>query len=300
MLYVLQSKGSSPGRQGFMMAVNSSGEMSGSLGGGIMEFKFVELAKIRLLESYNENAVHLQVHDKAAPKNQSGMICSGEQTIFLYTVQSSDSLAIEQLISSLLANDNGTLHLSPNGITFEPVTPSVNYFFDLRSATEFFYTEKTGYQNNLYIIGGGHCALALSQLFSALDFYIQLIDDRPALHTIEANRFVHKKQIVTNYADLSDCIEQGSQDYVVVMTVGYRTDAIALKALAGKQFKYIGLLGSTQKTARLLHDLQQEGIDADWLKQVHAPIGLPIKSQTPEEIAISIAAEIIRVKNGAL
>ena len=97
LLYVLQSKGSSPGRQGFMMAVNVNGEMSGSLGGGIMEQKFVELAKVKLKQTAEEVSVHHQLHDKQAAKNQSGMICSGEQTIFLYTVHVKDSGAIKLL-----------------------------------------------------------------------------------------------------------------------------------------------------------------------------------------------------------
>ena len=90
LLYVLDSKGSSPGRQGFFMAVNSVGKTEGSIGGGIMEHKFVEMAKEKLRAESNEQrtgAIKKQIHDKAVAKNQSGMICSGEQTIFLYRVQ---------------------------------------------------------------------------------------------------------------------------------------------------------------------------------------------------------------------
>src|SRR5436189_2345532 len=90
LLYVLESKGSSPGRQGFFMAVNANGEMSGSVGGGIMEHKFVEMAKSKLKQRAAEYSVHHQLHDKHAGKNQSGMICSGEQTIFLYTICQGD------------------------------------------------------------------------------------------------------------------------------------------------------------------------------------------------------------------
>ena len=89
LLYVLESKGSSPGRQGFFMAVNANGEMEGSIGGGIMEHKFVEMAKEKLKAAGNElrdAGIRKQLHDKSAAKNQSGMICSGEQTILLYPV----------------------------------------------------------------------------------------------------------------------------------------------------------------------------------------------------------------------
>src|SRR4051794_39568218 len=84
LLYVLESAGSSPGRQGFFMAVNAAGEMEGSIGGGIMEHKFTEMAREQLKESDAMLSLRKQVHDKSAARNQSGMICSGEQTILLY------------------------------------------------------------------------------------------------------------------------------------------------------------------------------------------------------------------------
>ena len=89
LLYVLESSGSSPGRQGFFMAVNAKKEMEGSIGGGIMEHKFVEMAKEKLQiapYSLQEGEIRKQIHDKVSGKNQSGMICSGEQTIFLYHI----------------------------------------------------------------------------------------------------------------------------------------------------------------------------------------------------------------------
>ncbi len=110
LLYVLESSGSSPGRQGFFMAVNANGEMEGSIGGGIMEHKFVEMAKERLKrqgaseqdtsEQQPVASVRKQFHDKTADKDQSGMICSGEQTIFLYPVLKTDEEQIQKIISS--------------------------------------------------------------------------------------------------------------------------------------------------------------------------------------------------------
>ncbi|MEO6732091.1 MAG: XdhC family protein [Ferruginibacter sp.] len=297
LLYVLESKGSSPGRQGFMMAVNASGEMSGSLGGGIMEHKFVEMAKAKLKQRTEEISIHHQLHDKQAAKNQSGMICSGEQTIFLYTVQSKDAGVIGSLIQSFQQNENGTLQLSPQGISFSESVPVTDYSLDIQSEEAFIYTEKTGYKNHLFIIGGGHCALALSKLMSEMNFYIHLFDDRTGLHTIEQNHFVHEKNIVDDFSVLSQMIPPGNNIYVVIMTVGYRTDKVALKSLLGKDFKYFGILGSKFKIDKMFSGMQQEGIDRGILDSIHAPVGLSIKSETPEEIAVSIAAEIIQAKN---
>ena len=300
LLYVLESKGSSPGRQGFMMAVNADGKMSGSLGGGIMEHKFIELAKSKLQQSSPEISLHHQVHDKAAAKNQSGMICSGEQTIFLYTIKKEETASIGNIISTLKENQNGTLQLSPQGIFFSTAVPDKNYELQLKGADDFLFTEKTGYKNILCIIGAGHCALALSQLMSAMDFYIYLFDDRHELNTMIQNVFVHEKHLVVDYTALSAMVRPGNNSYVVVMTVGYRTDITAMKALLGKHFAYLGILGSKSKVKKMFEQLRSEEVDEAWLNTVHAPIGLPINSQSPEEIAVSIAAEIIKVKNASV
>lgn len=302
LLYVLESSGSSPGRQGFFMAVNANNEMEGSIGGGIMEHKFVEMAKERLRPAYGkpsagEGELRKQIHDKSAAKDQSGMICSGEQTIFLYPVQETDLATIQSLIASLEKKENGTLRLSSGGISFLPQIPASNFHFLLRTDTDWEYEEKTGYKNQLFIIGGGHCALALSRLVSEMDFYVRLFDDRPELNTISRNTFVHETTIVADYNELTTLVPSGRDHYVVIMTMGYRTDDLAVRALLGKEFRYLGLLGSQTKINKMMNAYQQEGLDTQLLQRIHAPIGLDIKSETPEEIAVSIAAEIVKIKN---
>jgi xanthine dehydrogenase accessory factor len=297
LLYVLESKGSSPGRQGFFMAVNTSGKMEGSIGGGIMEHKFVEMAKDKLKESSKEASIRKQLHDKSAPKNQSGMICSGEQTILLYIIQPGDAPHIDSIISSLQEYKNGTLILSPEGIRFDRTAPEKDFEYHFQSDNNWLYKEKLGYKNQLFIIGGGHCALALSRMMRPMDFYITVIDDRIELKTMLENETAHSKCFVNSYTDLTQLIPSGESHYVVIMTFGYRTDDIAVRALLNKKFKFIGLMGSRSKIEKMFDDYRKEGLNEDWLSQLHTPIGLPIKSQTPEEIAVSIAAEIIHVKN---
>jgi xanthine dehydrogenase accessory factor len=297
LLYVLESNGSSPGRQGFFMTVNSEGQMQGSIGGGIMEHKFVELAKEKLRENADENEVRRQVHDKTAAKNQSGMICSGEQTIFLYRIKKDELETIRNIVVCMEQHKNGSLQLSQNGIAFSSIIPETDFKFLMQSEEDWSYQEKIGYKNQLYIIGGGHCALAFSKLMRGMDFYIHLFEDRNELNTFVQNDFAHEKHLLDDYSELKDKISSGKNHYVVIMTFGYRTDDIALKALLGKHFKYIGLLGSSNKIKKMFTDYKLEGISDDVLQQIHSPIGIAIKSQTPEEIAISIAAEIIKVKN---
>ncbi|MEP6700506.1 MAG: XdhC family protein [Bacteroidota bacterium] len=159
------------------------------------------------------------------------------------------------------------------------------------------YKEKTGYKNKLFIIGGGHCSLALANLMRAMDFYISIYDERKDLKTMGENEAAHEKHFIGDYTELTNLIPSGPHHYVVIMTFGYRTDNIAIRSLMNKKFRYTGVLGSKKKMEKLFIDFRKDGISEIQLKQIHTPIGIPIKSQTPEEIAVSIAAEIISVKN---
>ena len=298
LLYVLESKGSSPGRRGFKMAVAGDGQFCGTIGGGIMEHKLVEMAKARLQQAAVETNVIRQVHDKSAGNHHSGMICSGEQTIFLYEVASKDIESINSIIGSVNHKQNTTLRLTGTGIYFSAKVPEQLYFFDPEAKEqEFLYEEKLGPQHNLYIIGGGHCSLALSALMSRMGFYIRVYDERSGLNTMQANEWAAEKLQLDHYEKLNDCIPDDPNGFVVIMTFGYRTDDIALRALMHKNFRYIGMLGSKNKIDKLFVEYRQSGIGDALLKKIHAPIGIQIKSQTTEEIAVSIAAEIIAEKN---
>jgi xanthine dehydrogenase accessory factor len=170
----------------------------------------------------------------------------------------------------------------------------------MRSEHDWEYIEKTGYKNQLFIIGGGHCALAFSKLMRSMDFYIHVYDERKDLKTIVENDFVHEKHLINDYSELNELIPSGDNKYVVIMTLGYRSDDLAVRTLVNKEFKYIGILGSKSKINKMLDGYRTEGINTEWLQRIHAPVGLHIKSQTPEEIAVSIAAEIIQIKNQSL
>jgi len=296
MLYVLASSGSSPGRQGFFMAVNANGEMEGSIGGGIMEHRLVEMVKTQFIQDQNVS-IRKQVHNKMSGKNNSGMICSGEQTILLYLVKLEDMFAIQRIISLLEKKHNGSLMLSPAGIEVDDSVPDQDFEFKIHSENDWIYKEKMGYKNILSIIGGGHCSLAFSNLMSQMDFYIKVYDKRKDLKTMLENHTAHEKHILTDYTELAHVISPGYNHYVAIMTFGYRTDDEALRALFNKEFRYLGLLGSQSKIKKMFEQYRKENVNEQLLQRIYTPIGIPIKSQTPEEIAISIAAQIICEKN---
>lgn len=298
LLVVAESAGSSPGRQGFKMIV-SRNEICGSIGGGVMEIALVELAKLRIAndELQIDSEIIEQVHRKNSP-NPSGMICSGSQTIVSIKLNSSHLKLIEEIIFALEKNQSKILLISNLKFEISNLNDADEDFgFEKSGENEFIYKEKLGYKNKLFIIGGGHCALALSELMSKMDFHISLFDDRADLNTLQKNQFAHEKKIIESYDQIGEFIESGNNIYVVVMTLGYKFDEIVIRRLFDKNFKYFGVLGSRAKMKILLKTLEKEGFDKERLSKIKTPIGLPINSQTPEEIAVSIGAEIVSVKN---
>jgi xanthine dehydrogenase accessory factor len=312
LLVVAESSGSSPGRQGFKMAVTADG-MFGSIGGGVMEVNLVNNARQLLsvppavaggltlpsqgLTGKSTTLISVQTHQKNSP-SASGMICSGRQTVIFKLLTSCDAETIRSLIDSLENRKRNILTITPDDLLIGPSSAeSPDFYFESASETDFVYRERLGYKNQVCIIGGGHCALALSELMSRMDFYIRVFDDRPDLNTVKKNTFAHEKHLIERYETIGEKIPSGSNVYVVVMTLGFASDQIVIRQLLDKTFKYFGVLGSTAKMAQLLRSLEKEGQPKEKLGTIRTPIGIPINSQTPEEIAISIAAEIISEKN---
>lgn len=298
LLVVGESAGSSPGRQGFKMAV-AEDDLLGSIGGGVMEVRLVEQAKSRIRNSKSviDSEIIEQNHKKRTP-NPSGMICSGRQTVIFFKLGFRHLKAVRQIISALKNYHPKVLRITPSDFqVLQNQAGDFDFRFERKNDNDFLYEEKIGFKNRLFIIGGGHCALALSELISKMDFYISLFDDRPALNTLAKNRFVHEKRLIESYERIGDFIASGRNHYVVVMTLGYRSDEIVIGKLLDKDFKYFGVLGSKAKMGTLLKDLRKDGFDAEKLNRIRTPAGIEINSRTPEEIAVSIAAEIIAVKN---
>jgi xanthine dehydrogenase accessory factor len=272
-------------------------EMRGSIGGGVMEVNLVELAREKLKNSRSKTLIKPQVHQKTSP-NPSGMICSGKQTVIFFKITTEHYKLVRKIPVYLTKPRGRYLHITRDNLLLTgKKIPQFDYKFIKQNENEFLYEEKLGFKNDLFIIGGGHCALALSELMSKMDFYISLLDDRPYLNTLEKNEFVHAKIIIESYENIDDFIVSGANVFVVVMTLGYKSDETVIRKLLEKDFRYFGVLGSRAKMKTLLRNLEKENFSKEKLNRIRTPIGLPINSQTPEEIAVSIAAEIIAVKN---
>ena len=309
LLAVVRSAGSSPGRQGFKMTVTVD-EVAGSIGGGIMEHKWVELARQRLREADTTPLLRPQVHRREAPADRSGMMCSGEQEVLLLPLTAADSGAVAAIENALQTLSGGFLELSAvAGLQFRPSVPTSEAadgtaaasattlagFHDYQPGPAWRYRERLGFHDQLTIVGGGHVSLALSNVAAALDFELTVLDDRPDLPTLDSNQAAHYRRVI-DYENVAAEVPAAPHRYVVVMTVGYRTDAVVLRHLLGRPYRYLGVMGSVAKVAELRRGLRENGFSVEEIDRLHGPIGLPIQSQTPEEIAISIAAELIQVR----
>jgi xanthine dehydrogenase accessory factor len=298
LLCVLRSEGSSPGRQGFKMSVTLE-QTAGSIGGGIMEHKFVELARQRLRMADATPLLRPQVHRREAVADRSGMMCSGEQDVLLLPLTSADLPAVSAIEAALQTSGGGFFELSAaQGLRLAAPAARASSFYQYQPGPSWHYREQLGFRDQLTIVGGGHVSLALSRVMAMLDFELTVLDDRAELPTLDANHFTHHKRVV-DYENLTAEIPASPQQYVVVMTVGYRTDAEALRQLLGRPYRYLGVMGSQAKVDELHRVLAAEGFSAADLSQLRGPIGVPIKSKTPEEIAVSVAAEIIAIRNGS-
>ncbi len=159
------------------------------------------------------------------------------------------------------------------------------------------YIEPLEPSPELYVIGAGHVGSCLANMAHEAGFQVHVIDDREKFANRE--RFPNVAEVVTE--DIPAWIERTAlppHAYTVIVTRGHTNDLDALRALAPRELRYLGLIGSRAKVARISDQLLSEGMNPTLLTQVHAPIGLDIGAVSPQEIAISILAELIAVKHG--
>jgi xanthine dehydrogenase accessory factor len=159
------------------------------------------------------------------------------------------------------------------------------------------YIEPIEPSPELYVVGAGHVGFHLARLAHEVGFRVHVVDDREKFANRE--RFPDAVEIVVD--DIAAWIARASlppHAYAVIVTRGHTNDLEAMRALAPRELRYLGLIGSRAKVARIYDALVSDRMAPELLERVHAPIGLDIGAVTPQEIAVSILAELIAVKHG--
>jgi len=287
LVMVVDHSGSVPGVTGTRLVVSEDGA-AGTIGGGAAEMELAEHAR-------NHHGDAEIVRFRHTP-NEGGTLCSGLQIFAIILLSQNDVHELETLVDTIEAHQTGTIELSPEGLRFHPGQAEPHAFS--QEETSWSYRGPIGLEDTLYIIGGGHVCLALSRVMATLPFRIVVLDNRPDLPTMAANSFAHETRVI-DLDRVGEHVEEGDRSWVVIMTFGHRHDRQALEGLLGKKLAYLGLMGSAAKVQRLFKDLVAEGTPPEVLEEVRAPVGLSIGSHTPEEIGISVAAEIIALRNGS-
>ena len=158
------------------------------------------------------------------------------------------------------------------------------------------FIEEFKLKSDAYVFGGGHVAYALEPLLRHVDFTVTIVDDRQEYSNPERYPNAKRTIVCENFDHCFDEIETDDDSYIIIVTRGHRGDLAVLRQALQRPNAYIGMIGSKRKNNLLYDELKKEGFTQEQLGRVHAPIGLEIKSETPEEIGVSIVAELIMVR----
>ena len=304
---ILSAQGSTPRGVGARMAVFSDGEALGTVGGGAVELQVLQFA--RTLPS--DKAVVREYDLISGGAEATGMICGGCVRIGFFPL----SPAAPRLTETLLRLAEAADGAEPRWLE-SVIRPDGSFSLSLQADADLHgeaprlprtpTLEETGgvlrllepisHSCMVYLFGAGHVGRALVPVLLPLGFPVTVFDSRQELALDD--RFPGARVVLCDFAAISAQVTITERDYAVIMTPAHTMDLTVLRQVLRTPASYVGCIGSRRKTAYVNQSLRDEGFsDAD-IARIHAPIGLPIGARTPEEIAISIAAEMIRHRAG--
>lgn len=168
---------------------------------------------------------------------------------------------------------------------------------DLEGVRHDVFVEVLASPPELVVAGAGHIAKPLCSMGAMCGFAVTVIDDRPEY--ADPVHFPAARAVICRpFQEAFTELRVGARTHIVLVTRGHRFDEDCLRALRGRNAGYIGMIGSRRRTRAVFADLEAEGVEAAWLDKVYAPIGIDIGAETPEEIAISVLAELIKIRRG--
>ncbi len=304
---VTASSGAAPRGTGARMLVGSKGRICGTIGGGAVEYRSQQIAaEVLKSKTSGERNFSLTREDV----QNLGMICGGAVNIFFNYLSASDPeiIALTKeaearfqegadlwLISDITAG--GKLCLADRHNT-EFAPHLIRHPHRVQEDGRDFYIEQIAFSERVFIFGGGHVAQEVEPVLSHVGFRCVVLEDRPEFAKPELFPSAEKVMLV-DFNRIGAYVSIGSQDFVCIMTRGHASDTVIQAQVLPCHPAYVGVIGSRRKAAGVRQKLHDEyGLSDELLDQVTTPIGLDIQAQTPEEIAISIAAQLIAVRAG--
>ena len=294
LIALIESEGSTPRSSGAYMLVNKNGWVAGTVGGGGMEYAAVLEAQKKLQKGEAKS-----FQKRFDLTTAAGMACGGYCSLqFCYLPAQKETEILAEYVLYKLEGRYPWWLLLPMGegsILVEDFLPLKKHqgFYDLDGKE--YYAEQYNYDGRVFVFGAGHVARELVPLLSHLGFKCVVLDDRVEFADPAVFPTAHKV-LQVDYTKLEGIVKPNCKDYAVVMTRGHVHDANCERFLLTTPVPYIGVMGSKNKAKLARETLLAEGYTEAQLARITTPIGLDIGSETPAEIAVSIAAQLIQVR----
>jgi len=293
MATVARVRGSTPVPSGTKMLVGEAGRLIGSVGGGCVEADVIGAA----LEAQARRQPAMMTHHLNADlAGDLGLSCGGTVDIFVEPVVSDD--AYVRVLEAAAGAESGVVRTAVRWEagptkTFEPLPPDAPRGEPATLTKDGrFVVERIITAPRVFVFGAGHVGAAIGRAAAAAGFRVVMIDDRPEY--ADPARFENGVGVLVGDADAALArYPLSAADAVVIATRGHRNDALILERVATSPAGYVGLLGSRRKKAVVTKGLTTAGVPAKALKRVRVPVGFAIGAVTPEEIAVSVVAELI-------
>jgi xanthine dehydrogenase accessory factor len=289
---VTESSKGSPGTAQSSLLLTKNGEQTGTIGGGLMEQELLRTGQQALRDGAFDTRLQTLHHQNSNRPDASGLICGGSQSNLLTLVNPTELCVAKSVVESLNSNKPGILSLSPEGLSFEPNRKSTQMLWVERMEKSWSVCFSTFNRRRIAIFGGGHCGAALAHQMESLNYSVSILDPRRDLFTLSSfnqGQIYHSK----NFEMAASLIDHPEITFAVVLAPSYPEDVNALSGILRRSFPYIGVMGSPSKIKKIEESLYAMGFDQEDWNRITAPTGIPIESDTPEEIAVSISAQIL-------
>lgn len=322
MAVILESSGSTPREAGACMLIREDSSIVGTIGGGVLEANIVAAAKQVIKTGRSTVRLYVLENDGAAAI---GAVCGGRARTLVDYIDAADPANLryfEALLKStsdsdisdlaVVASEAGPLRKRNQCLILPDGTPVGAETFGAEAAEKLMaiyngaaenkigendvYFFPIGTSGTVYIFGAGHCGEKLAKILHTVSFATVVIDDRAEFanraHFPEADDILVPGKMDEPF----DTLRFGADSYIVIVTRGHAHDEIVLRRALRTKAGYIGMIGSKKKRETIYHHLLESGFTQADIDRVYSPIGLQIGAETPEEIAISITGELIRVR----
>jgi len=294
MVSVTGESGSTHRGAGARMAVWKDGTSAGTIGGGAVEYRATHLAVEALKEKKSYiHGFRLRPNDIA----DLGMICGGDLEVFFQYIKgtSENAALFEEIVLQLDREEDSWLVTEIQGEDIWRMRISHDISGPPKGKGIRYFEEPLTKAGKVCIFGGGHISQKLVPVLDSVGFRCVVIDDLPEFAN-EALFPMAQKTLVADFEHFGSAVEINPSDYVVILTRGHKNDYDVLAQALKTDACYIGLVGSRTKIGKTRERLAEDGFPERAFDRVYAPIGTAIKAETPEEIAISIAGEMIKVR----